>query len=63
MLHVALTKGAPKELIRVILEINPKMAQEKTVEGNCPLMAGLIAGAEEEALHAVLDASEEVSCT
>jgi ankyrin repeat protein/serine/threonine protein kinase len=63
ILHVALSKGAPVELIRMVLEINPKMAEGKTTEGNCPFMEGLIAGAKEEALHAVLDASEKVSCT
>ncbi|KAG7343441.1 ankyrin repeat domain protein [Nitzschia inconspicua] len=62
MLHVAVTKGVSVELIQLVLEMNPKMAEEQNTEGNCPLMEGLVAGASEEALYAILDGSEEVSC-
>jgi ankyrin repeat protein/serine/threonine protein kinase len=62
ILHVALAKGAPLELIRFILECSPNMALEKTTEGNCPLLEGLASGASEESLNAVLDACELESC-
>ncbi|KAL3918524.1 MAG: hypothetical protein SGILL_004196, partial [Bacillariaceae sp.] len=62
ILHVALAKGAPIELVRFILESSPNMATEKTIDGNNPLMEGLSSGANEEALNAVLDAYGSESC-
>jgi ankyrin repeat protein/serine/threonine protein kinase len=58
-LHVALSKQAPVDTIRLLLELSPEMATQKNTDGNTPLMEGLQAGAGEDSLNALVEACRE----
>mmetsp|Transcript_27924 Transcript_27924/g.67670 ORF Transcript_27924/g.67670 Transcript_27924/m.67670 type:complete len:1925 (+) Transcript_27924:271-6045(+) len=56
-LHVALSENAKIEDVRHILQSDPKEAEEVNIDGNCPLIIGLLSGADQECLELVLDIS------